>query len=140
MATTNNGTILALDVGTVRIGVARASQVARLASPYSTILNDTNFPTALLTLIKDEAVGTLVVGLPRNLSGSDTAQTNYVRDFVESLGIPASVAVVYQDEALTSTKAEAELDRRKKPYSKAAVDALAATYILDDYLANQAGL
>jgi RNase H-fold protein (predicted Holliday junction resolvase) len=45
--------------------------------------------------------------------------------------------VVFQDEALTSRKAESELNKRGKPYAKGDVDALAATYILEDYLTQQ---
>jgi RNase H-fold protein (predicted Holliday junction resolvase) len=44
------------------------------------------------------------------------------------------IPVYRQDEAVTSLQATAELSSRGKPYSKAAIDALAATYILDDFL------
>ena len=124
--------ILALDFGDRRIGVAIASLVARLPRPLMTLQTDDDYMQSLTQIVKDEAVGALVVGLPRNLSGEDTAQTKLVREFahqIEKLGLP----VHFQDEALTSQKAEAELKQRG-PYNKEDVDALAATYILEDFL------
>lgn len=123
--------IVALDVGEKRIGVAIASQIARLARPLTTIPNDKHTLEVLNQIIQEESVTTLVVGLPRNLSGEDTPQTAYVRQFTEQLDHDM---IRFQDEALTSKKAEMELRQRGKPYTKGDIDALAATYILDDYL------
>ena len=123
--------ILALDVGEKRIGVAIAGAEARLARPLKTLPHDAHVFTALKQLIADEAVTTVVVGLPRNLSGEDTNQTAYVRQFTEKLHHDM---IRFQDEALTSKKAEMELQHRGKPYVKGDIDALAATYILEDYL------
>lgn len=123
--------LIALDVGEKRIGVARASTIARLAEPLMTIEHTDAVMDTIEQLIAEHAVSTVVVGLPRNLSGEDTAQTDTVRTFAAQL---RGVEVVFQDEALTSRKAEAELQNRGKPYQKGDIDALAATYILDDYL------
>lgn len=123
--------ILALDVGEKRIGVAIANPVARLARPLTTLSHDANIFTTLEQLITDESVSIVVVGLPRNLSGEDTDQTAYVRQFTEKL---RHDMIRFQDEALTSKKAEMELRQRGKPYDKGDIDALAATYILEDYL------
>lgn len=76
---------------------------------------------------------TLVVGYPRNQQGEATAQTRFVEDFVEQLG-SLDVEIVFQDESLTSVKAEEYLRRQKKPFEKGEVDALAASFILQDYL------
>lgn len=123
--------IIALDVGERRIGVAIAGEVARLARPFATLINDEHLMESLGNMLKEEAVTTIVVGLPRNLSGEDTAQTDYVRKFTEQLDRDM---IIFQDEALTSRKAEVELQQRGKPYVKGDIDALAATYILEDYL------
>lgn len=123
--------ILALDVGERRIGVAIASSIARFARPLTTLINDEHFMSNLSEIIEDETIEIIVVGLPRNLSGEDTAQTDYVRKFTEQLNRDM---IIFQDEALTSRKAETELHQRGKPYSKGDIDALAATYILEDYL------
>lgn len=126
--------VMALDVGNVRIGVATASRVARMASPLRTIANDKKVFETLQALLKTEKIDTLVVGLPRNLSGDDTAQTAVVRNFVDTLKTHVDVPIEFQDEALTSVKAEDELRARKKPYDKGDIDKLAASYILEDYL------
>lgn len=128
MAVTN---LIGLDVGERRVGVAIANSVARLPRPLTTLLNSENIWLELQQLIKSESVNLVVVGLPRNLSGDDTAQTLYAREFGGKL---EGVEVVFQDEALTSRKAEQELRDRGKPYEKGDIDSLAATYILEDYL------
>ena len=132
MAATLNQ-ILALDIGSKRIGVAIANNTARIARPLTTLDAESDVDQQLQQLIETELVEALVVGLPRGLDGQETAQTASVRQFVDRLlhfGLP----IHFQDEALTSRKAKAELEGRGKPYTKGDVDALAATYILDDFL------
>lgn len=125
---------LALDVGAKRIGVANAHEIARLAHPLTTIPNDADVWQNLAGIIERESVGTVVVGLPRNLKSEDTLQTKTARSFAEELSTRLNVSVHMQDEALTSHKAEAELASRKSTFEKGDIDALAATYILEDYL------
>ena len=128
------GTILALDVGAARIGLALAGRAARLASPYKTIAHTADSIEQLRAICEHEGVQELVIGLPRGMSGQETAQTTAVREYGEQLAAVLPVPIHWQDEALTSVKAEEELVRRGKPYQKADIDALAATYILEDYL------
>jgi putative Holliday junction resolvase len=130
----NNSSILALDIGGQRIGVAIANAVARLASPLTTIEHTADVMPVLGQLIKDNDVEVLVAGLPRGLSGQTTAQTQTIESFVAELEKHISVPVYMQDEAVTSKKAEEELRSRGKPYGKGDIDALAATYILEDFL------
>ena len=129
-----DGSILALDVGTVRIGLALASSVARLAMPYKTLANTEASLAELQRICQDEHVKQLVIGLPRNLHGDDTGQTAAIRQYGAQLESHLKLPIVWQDEAVTSVQAEAELKRRGKPYRKEDIDALAATYILEDYL------
>ncbi len=130
-----DGTILALDVGAARIGIAIASNVARLARPHGVVLNDARALDTLGELCRAEGVTQLVVGLPRGLDGQNTAQTLTVKAFGALLGKALDLPVAWQDEALTSVQAEAELIKRGKTYKKEDIDALAAVYILEDYLA-----
>lgn len=125
---------LALDVGSVRIGVAVASGAARLAHPLLTIANNEHVWEMLESLLHQELIGVVVLGLPRNLSGDDTPQTGYVRTFGTAVQARFDLPVYFQDEALTSRKAEEELIARGKHYTKADIDALAAAYILEDFL------
>ena len=126
--------ILALDVGGVRIGVAMADAELKFANPLTTLINNEAIWDSLAGLIKENQVQTVVVGLPRSLQGHETAQTQICRDFAETASERLQIAVALQDEAATSVKAETELRSRNKPYEKADIDALAATYILEDYL------
>jgi len=126
--------IIALDVGSVRVGVAVASLIARLPRPLATLDRERDFFIELQNLISVEEAGALIVGFPRGMQGQSTAQTEAIQDFVKELKEHVSLPIVFQDEALTSKKAEAELDARGTNYSKADVDALAATYILEYFL------
>ena len=127
------GTIGALDVGEKRIGVAIADPSIKIAIAYDTFLVDGSELEQITRFITLEEVETLVVGYPRNQQGEATAQTRFVEDFVEQLG-SLDVEIVFQDESLTSVKAEEYLRRQKKPFEKGEVDALAASFILQDYL------
>lgn len=126
-----NTVVLALDVGEVRIGIAEATTFVRIAHPLKTI-SRANVVKELNAIIDAYKPELFVVGLPRNAQGEKTAQTQYVYDFVEEF--MSGKTVVYQDESLTSVQAERELAARKKPYQKEDIDALAAAYILQDYL------
>jgi putative Holliday junction resolvase len=130
----NSDAIAALDVGSVRIGVAVARMPAALPTPYGIIRNDEYVMTSLIDLINREHLAQLVVGLPRGMSGQETEQTIAVRQFAELIRQNTTIPIVFQDETLTSKKAEAELASRNSRYNKEMVDALAATYILEDYL------
>jgi putative Holliday junction resolvase len=131
-----NGTrsVLALDVGSVRVGVAVASLIARLPRPLITLeRNDTFFP-ALQTILEVEGVGALVIGFPRGMQGQHTKQTTAIEEFSTELKSHFPLPLYFQDEALTSQHAETELMARGRPYDKGDIDALAATYILEDFL------
>lgn len=125
--------LLALDVGEKRIGVAVADSKVRIAIAYDTIEVNGSEIEQIARLIGQETIDTVVIGYPRNQQGEPTAQTTYVETFAEKLqGIAPEI--MFQDESLTSVKAEELLKRQKKPYTKGDIDALAASLILQDYL------
>jgi putative Holliday junction resolvase len=126
--------VLALDVGEKRIGVAVATLVARLPRPLVTLNRDEDFISQLRSIVESESVSRLVVGLPRGLSGQHTSQTAAVESFTNELRQLIDLPIKFQDEAVTSKQAEAELEARHKPYVKGDIDSLAATYILEDFL------
>jgi len=132
--TVSNDVLLALDVGERRIGVARADSIGRIAAPLTTVDVDGTELVVLQRLLLENDVAGLVVGLPRNMSGEPTQQTQLVQQFVQNRLQAFDLPVAYQDESLTSVAAEQELQKRKKPYQKGDVDALAATFILQDYM------
>lgn len=129
--------VLALDVGSKRVGLAIAGAQTNLARPLKTLVRGDSFFDELHDVIADESVSALVIGLPRGLDGQHTAQTKAVEDFVAELSEHIDLPVHMQDEALTSKQAEAELQARGKIYAPADIDALAATYILEDFLASK---
>jgi putative Holliday junction resolvase len=129
--------ILALDVGTRRIGVAQADTVSRIAFPLTTVEVDGQELEKISLLIKDNDPAAIVVGYPRNQSGEPTAQTTLVQEFAEKLKSFA-VPIVFQDESLTSVIAEERLQAQGN-YTKADIDAMAATIILSDYLESNHG-
>lgn len=115
--------ILALDIGAARVGVARASTEARLAEPLKTIKTNDALEY-LLGLAKNKEIQAIVVGLPRNLSGDETQQTQWVRQWVKNTMQIINKPFYWQDEALTSQKAKSGADEHS----------LAATIILQDFL------
>jgi putative Holliday junction resolvase len=133
-----NQNLLALDVGEKRVGVALADSAIRIAIAYDTINVDGTEVEQIKALLDQEKIDVLVVGYPRNQSGDATSQTAYVESFVDQLQ-PLDIPIEYQDESVTSIKAEEILKQRKKPYEKGEIDALAASLILQDYLEAQYG-
>lgn len=127
-----NRSILSLDVGEKRIGVAVAHDGVKIAVPHSTIDVDSGVIDVIANIVDREKVGLIVIGLPRNQSGETTAQTTYVQNFAAKLAGMAEI--VFQDESLTSVHAEKILESRGRSYTKADIDSLAACLILQDYL------
>lgn len=124
--------LLGLDVGKTRTGIARASSLARLAEPLMTVPTD-KLMEALDELVKDHGYGTIVVGLPRNLQGNETTQTEWVRHWVDKAKKNLKTPLYWQDEALTTKMAETQkmTGGKKIPHG---ADALAAAIILQDFL------
>ena len=130
--------LIGLDVGTKRIGVAIADSSVRIAVPTTTInvKNGTEF-AEISRLAKTNNTNWFVVGLPRNNSGKETAQSAYAREFAKTLQevIPGA-KIRFQDESLTSVEAEKRLKSRKKTYAKEEIDSEAAAIILQDCIEN----
>ncbi|MBR2588748.1 endolytic transglycosylase MltG [Candidatus Saccharibacteria bacterium] len=126
--------LIGLDVGTKRIGVAIADSSIRIAVPTTTInaKNGAEF-AEIARIAQQNNTKWFVLGLPRNNSGTETAQSAYVREFAKNLAsaIPGA-KIRFQDESLTSVEAENRLKSRKKAYAKEEIDAEAAAIILQD--------
>lgn len=129
-----SNTVLALDVGEKRIGMAIADDVVKIPRLLPTIDVDRQVFNTISEIITYEGVDTVIVGYPRNLSGEPTPQTQKVTDFADELQTASLHRVVYQDESLTSVRAEEILRSRGRPYTKGDIDAESAAIILRDYL------
>lgn len=123
-------TILAIDWGKKRLGIARASSEAKIATPLTTTPNQEDVFEQIRRITREENADTIVVGLPRNMSGEETHQSREVREFVAALENALQCSVVLQDETLTSYY----ITDMQKQYPEADKDSLAATQILKDYL------
>lgn len=132
--------LIALDVGTKRIGVAKADSNVRIAVPYSAIEVDGEEFQKIASLARAWDINSFVLGLPRNASGEETEQSRYVRHFAKQLkeSLP-DAKICFQDESLTSVEAEKRLKGRKKGYKKGDIDSEAATIILQDFLEEHMG-
>lgn len=130
--------VLALDHGTVRIGLALSDPTGSIAQPMSfwpaVPLED--FLVKLQALIREKEVERIVVGMPRNMDGSYGAAAQKVEEFVAALRQVVEVGIELWDERLTSVQANRLLIdggvRREKRKQK--VDALAAAVLLQSYL------
>ena len=127
--------LIGLDVGTKRIGVAKADSTTKIAVPDGFInVNGQEF-AEIARLARLYSTTTFIVGLPRNNSGEETRQSLYVRQFARQLAMSIPNARIYfEDESLTSVEAEKRLKARKKNFEKGEIDAEAATIILQDFL------
>lgn len=139
MQQNSNGRIVAFDIGSKRIGVASANVVARLANPVTTLSveDDEQIMKDIKHLLAEQTATAVVVGLPRGLSGQDTTQTTYTRNFVDELKKEVKLPIYWQDEAVTSRLSQDSLKAKGKPFQKGAIDALAASYILEDFLSRK---
>lgn len=127
--------VLALDVGEKRVGMALARAGLRVPVELGTLERPAEaFWQKLLETCQQYDVGQVVIGLPRGLEGQDTAQTVATRSFGEEFKSRVNLPVHWQDEALTSVKATEILQASGKKFEKADVDSLAASLILSDYL------
>ena len=130
--------ILAVDLGKARPGLAVCDEGEILASPVAVITqyNREKLAQEVAAKARELAVGELVVGLPRNMDGSEGESAQGAREFAAVLGELTGLPVVLRDERLTTVTAHGYLNdtntRGKK--RKAVVDAVAAVVILEEYL------
>lgn len=129
---------MGLDVGTRRIGVAVSDLLGITAQGLDTLQrrNKRYDFQHLARVIRDYHVTEIVVGLPKRLSGAESAQTEKVLEFVEDLKKKFPLPVHLWDERLTSVQAtrllkQAELSIEKRT---AAVDRMAAILILQSFM------
>lgn len=128
--------VLAVDVGTVRVGVAASDPDRLLASPVETVTAPGLARVAELVAERDAVV--VVVGLPTSLSGrSESASADMARDYAAQLApLVAPVPVELVDERLTTVSATAALraSGKKGKAARAVVDQAAAVALLQGYL------
>lgn len=139
---TSTGTLLALDFGLRRIGIASGSTITQTASPLQTIDAADGEPDwiALDSLLEEWKPAILIVGLPYNTDGSESDMTARSRRFAAQLEERYGLQVSLADERYTSAEAESILKQqrqsgaRNKRIRKEDVDSLAAALIAESWM------
>lgn len=135
--------ILCLDIGEKRIGVAVSDALGITAQGVSTITHggDTEALDKIDAIATEYEAQQIVVGLPLNMNGSESAQTKIIRRFAEKLSkrFRRRAEIITWDERLSTAGAErslleADLSRARR---RQVVDKMAAVFILQGYLAAQ---
>lgn len=128
-----NTSVIGLDVGSVRIGVAVASRQARMPRSLSIISNNAHIFDAIKDLATNESANLIVVGLPRNMDGLETSQSQEIRDFAKKLQDLTALSVVFADESLSSQRAEGTTHSYKSTSGGKHLDDIAACFILEEF-------
>lgn len=133
--------VLGLDVGEKTIGVAVSDPLGWTAQALEVIRRGgKKKDTAhLLRLVREQEVGKIVVGLPRNLNGTYGRRADETMKFCKAIGEALGIPIVTWDERLTTVAAEralleADLSRARR---KEVIDKTAAVLILQGYLDSQ---
>lgn len=131
---------IAFDIGDKRIGVAISDPFNEYAMPCDTYFRTGNFKTdvaALANIAKERGVGVIVCGMPVNFDGTDSVQTDKTARFIEALKQATDIPIVLEDERFTTMQARDTqiMGGVKRENRKKTIDSIAASYILDGYLA-----
>lgn len=130
--------IMSVDLGKARTGLALCDKTEFLASPYKVIFEKSpaKLPQKVADAAKEAKAELIVVGLPKNMDGSEGESAQNARAFAQQLSELTGLETVMQDERGTTITAHNFLNdtntRGKK--RKNVVDEVAATIILQDFL------
>ncbi len=132
------GAIAGLDLGTKTIGVAVSDGLRQVASPLTVIRRQkfTLDAAELLAVAKDRRLVGLILGLPRNMDGSEGPRAQSTRAFARNLSNLTGMPIGFWDERLSTVAAERallEADTSRKRRAEV-IDQVAAGYILQGAL------
>lgn len=130
--------LLGLDLGTKTIGVAASDALLSSANPVETVKR-TKFTAdadRLLAIAADRTAAGIILGLPRNMDGSEGPRCQSTRAFARNLAARTDLPIGFWDERLSTVAAEralieADLTRKRRAE---VIDAVAAAYILQGAL------
>lgn len=138
--------ILGIDYGKRRVGLALSDETATIASPLPTLKRRKGKrpPVApVARLAEEHDVESIVIGLPLTLEGEESDWTREIREFGRKLGERTGCPVTYQDERMTSVRAERAVRSlglsKQQREEKERVDAAAAVLILQSHLNTRDG-
>ncbi len=130
--------VMALDVGTKRIGIAISDYLMILANGHSYISRQPEDEAVrkIYTIAKENNVQKIVVGIPFNMDNTEGNQAKDCKDFSSKL---KNYEIIFEDERLTSETAEENLKANKKDFrkDKGLVDIESARIIHEQYLSRK---
>lgn len=130
--------VMALDIGTKRIGIALSDYLLILANGHSYISRtpESEALEEIQKIAKENNVKKIVVGVPYNMDGTEGSQAQDCRDFASKI---EGYEIIFEDERLTSDAAEENLRAKKIDFrkDKGLVDIESACIILEQYLAKK---
>ena len=130
-------TLLGLDIGEVRTGVAISNEVSSICSPLNFIKSNENLIQKISEIIDEHSIDTIIIGLPMLMNGREGERAKYSRKIKKQLENRYELLkIVLWDERLTTKQAEKYLkemtnDRKK---IKDNIDSLSAVLILENYI------
>ena len=133
---------IAFDIGDKRIGVAVSDPFNEYAMPCETYFRTRNFQAdvqAIADIATARGVGVIVCGMPVNYDGTESVQTVKTRQFIEALKEKTQLPVELEDERFTTMQARETqmMGGVKREDRKKTVDSIAASYILESWLARE---
>ncbi len=134
-----SGRVLAIDLGTVRIGIAASDLTRTLASPRAVLPRTPDLHKRIVRVVADEEATIVVVGLPKDLRGREAQAATSARAEAEALATvlaPNGVPVVLVDERMTSAAAHVGLAAagHNTRQRRSTIDAAAAAVLLQSFL------
>jgi putative Holliday junction resolvase len=126
--------ILSIDVGEKRVGLATTDEMQLIAAPFGFLERKTAMEN-ILSIIKQENIGQIVIGIPFILNGRLGSQAQDVQNFITELRGKTKLGIDFENEVLSSVEASNRLKAMKRKIKhKGEVDAMAATIILESYM------
>jgi putative Holliday junction resolvase len=133
-----NSKILGIDLGSKLVGLAIADWQVKIATGFDVIeyRGRKNFLETLRSLVKSEDIGFIIVGLPRNMDGSEGKKAQEAREIASLIKESIEVDLELVDERLTTVQAIKELHSGdgKVGKSRENINMMAAILILQNYL------
>ena len=131
--------IMGIDYGDARTGVAISDLLCSIVGTTAVVKsrNREKAIADLVRMVQEHEVGRIVVGLPRNMDGTEGVRAELCREFAKELETAAGVPVTMWDERRTTVEAHNILSQHNYHGQKRkdTVDAVAASLILEGYLA-----
>ena len=133
------GRLLAIDMGSKRVGVAVSDELGITVRPVTTIERRSwkKLLRSIIEQIDALKARALVVGLPLNIDGSEGPAAAEARQVAAKLELSLKIPVYLQDERLTSEEAKSRLQDIQKREQAGAIDSAAAAIILQDFIDQQ---